>query len=159
MRKILALDQATRCSGYAIFFDNKLIKFGRILTEHPNIGIRLKDIRQQVEKLIQEYEITEVVIEDIQLQENVQTFKALAEVFGVIYELVTALGLPITAVLASTWKSKLGIRGKNRPEQKKNAQLWVERTYAVVPTQDECDAICIGEYYINNNSDCFDWSE
>jgi hypothetical protein len=55
-------------------------------------------------------------MEDIQLQENVQTFKALAEVFGVVYELVTSLNLPIETILASVWKSGLGIKGKNRPE-------------------------------------------
>jgi hypothetical protein len=55
--------------------------------------------------------VEEVVFEDIQMQgnvaNNVQTFKALAEVFGVIYELVTELNLPNTAVLASSWKSTL----------------------------------------------------
>ena len=51
------------------------------------------------------------MFEDIQMQgnvaNNVQTFKTLAEVFGVIYELVTELNLPNTAVLASSWKSTL----------------------------------------------------
>ena len=38
---------------------------------------------------------------------NVQTFKTLAEVFGVIYETVLELQLPCSAVLASVWKSGL----------------------------------------------------
>lgn len=158
MSKILALDQATRCSGYAIFENKKLIHYGKILTEDLDIGVRLNKIRNQVQLLIQQHEITEVVIEDIQLQENVQTFKALAEVFGVIYELVTSLGLPIQAVLASTWKSHLSIKGKTRPEQKRNAQKWVEQNYGIKPIQDICDAICIGQYYIDNKIETFDWS-
>jgi hypothetical protein len=60
------------------------------------------------------------VFEDIQLQNNVQnnvqTFKTLAEVFGVIYELATELDLRNSAVLASSWKSTLKVRGKDRPE-------------------------------------------
>jgi hypothetical protein len=29
--------------------------------------------------------------------------------------------LPVDAILAGTWKSTLGIKGKTRPEQKRNA--------------------------------------
>ena len=52
---------------------------------------------------------------------NVQTFKVLAEVFGVIYELVISLGLPYQVVFSGTWKSTCVIKGKARDEQKKNA--------------------------------------
>ena len=160
MANILALDQATRVSGYAIFKDDELREYGTIVTDDPDIGIRLGTIRNAVEKLIQENNIDEVVIEDIQLQENVQTFKALAEVFGVIYELVTSLKIPIEAVLSTVWKSSLKIKGKNRPEQKRNAQEWVKLNYNMKkpPIQDICDAICIGQHYINNKNNFFDWS-
>lgn len=158
MANLLALDQATRVSGYAIFQDDRLHTYGKITTDDPDIGVRLNIIRNTIKDLIQEYEIDEVVMEDIQLQENVQTFKALAEVFGVVYELVTSLNLPIETILASVWKSGLGIKGKNRPEQKRNAQQWVLTNYNLKPTQDECDAICIGQHYINNKNNFFDWS-
>ena len=105
----------------------------------------------------------EVILEDIQMQNNVvnnvQTFKVLAEVFGVLSEMCVALDIPQSAVLASTWKSYLGIKGKARAEQKRNAQAWVVQTYGKKPTQDECDAICIGMYGVNNStSSGFDWS-
>lgn len=47
---------------------------------------------------------------------NVQTFKVLAEVFGVIYEHLTRLKISNSCVLASVWKNKLKIEGKRRPE-------------------------------------------
>lgn len=95
---------------------------------------------------------------------NVQTFKVLAEVFGVVYELVTELEIPHTAVVAGTWKSALGIKGKSRPEQKRNAQAYVVSTYGVKATQDESDAICIGSYMTNKPKakmidGGFDWSD
>ena len=100
--------------------------------------------------------------EDIQLQNNVMnnvaTFKALAEVFGVLYELFVELKMPRTAVLSTVWKSSLGIKGKDRPAQKRAAQAWVSATYSVSPTQDEADAICIGSHYIKNQVETFDWS-
>lgn len=94
---------------------------------------------------------------------NVQTFKILAEVFGVIYELVTSLKLDHDAVLSSSWKSTLGIKGRTRPDQKKNAQAYVVNTYGVKPSQDASDAICIGAHILKHGneiiSENFDWSE
>lgn len=166
MSKFLALDQSSRITGYAVFENAKLIDYGKFSVNDEDIGVRLMKIRQEVEQLIKRHEVEEVVFEDIQLQgnvaNNVQTFKALAEVFGVIYELVTELNLPNTAILASSWKSTLQVKGRTRPEQKRNAQALIEKTFNIKPTQDECDAICIGLHHILKpvkEADSFDWSE
>ena len=162
MANILALDQASRTSGWAVFIDGNLHAFGKFTAEYNDVGDRLHYIRNEVSKLIQKYDIDEVVFEDIQLQgnvaNNVATFKALAEVFGVLYELFVELKMPRTAVLSTVWKSTLGIKGKDRSAQKKAAQEWVVNTYNVKPTQDECDAICIGAHYTKNKTEVFDWS-
>lgn len=158
--KLLALDQASRTSGFAVFEDDKLIKYGKFTFEDSDFGIRLMKIRNKVKSLIDEFSVDKVVFEDIQLQDNVDTFKKLAEVFGVIFELVTELDIPHEAILASSWKSTLKIKGAKRPEQKKNAQLWVVENYNIKPTQDECDAICIGVHAIRNKpAAVFDWSD
>lgn len=153
--KILALDQSSKISGWAIFDNGKLAEFGKWSFNDDNVGIRLMKLRSACRELIRSRGIEQVVMEDIQLQDNVQLFKTLAEVFGVIYELVTELKLPITAVLASSWKSTLGIKGKQRAEQKRNAQAYIVATYGIKPTQDECDAICIGEHFLKNQG--FSW--
>lgn len=161
--KLLALDQASRITGYAIFEDNQLITYGKIVTDDTDVGVRLSKIRKSVQRLVEDYNIDEVIMEDIQLQSNVQnnvqTFKTLAEVFGVIYELLTEMNIKNSAVLSSSWKSTLGIKGRTRPEQKKNAQEYVFNTYGKKPTQDECDAICIGCHKIKNVKEDYDWAE
>lgn len=165
MRKLLALDQASRITGWAYFEDKELKEHGKFVADDDDIGERLYFIRDKVKELIDKYDINEVAFEDIQLQgnvtNNVQTFKILAEVFGIVYELVTELNIPHTAVLSGTWKSTLGIKGRTRPEQKRNAQAFVQQTYNIKATQDECDAICIGTHMIlnkNNIEPGFDWS-
>ena len=105
-------------------------------------------VREKVLSLIDEYQITNIVFEDIQLQNNAEIFKTLAEVYGVLLELFTEINMPYKSVLASSWKSTLHITGSKRSEQKRNAQNWVEANYGVRPTQDECDAICIGRHYL-----------
>lgn len=163
--RILALDQASRTSGYSVFIDNKLETFGKFTFEDADIGIRLNKIRDKVAELIEQYNIDFVAFEDIQLQNNVSnnvaTFKVLSEVFGVVYELITDLNIEHEIVHSETWKSKLKISGKTRPEQKKNAQIFVTETYNVKATQDESDAICIGTYIVKTKQEeiFFDWSD
>lgn len=162
VRKLLALDQSSRITGWAVFYGEELVAHGKISVDDPDIGERLYKIKTQVIELIDKYEITEIVFEDIQLQtnvvQNVKTFKVLAEVFGVLYETFTELELPNEAVLAASWKSTLGIKGADRATQKRNAAEYVANTYAVKATQDECDAICIGTHYIKTNPETFDWT-
>lgn len=161
MSNLLALDQSSRITGYAIFEDSKLVKYGKFEVSDTNIDQRLVKIKTKVEELIRQYNINQVVFEDIQLQNNVanniQTFKALAEVYGVIAEMLEEAKLPHCAILASSWKSTLGIKGKTRPEQKKNAQQYIQQQYGIKPAQDTVDAICIGLHYLYQNRN--DWSQ
>lgn len=165
MSKLLSLDQSSRVSGWAYFDNGELKDFGKFEADQTDIGERLLFIKQNIISLFNKYDIEEVAFEDIQLQNNVlnnvQTFKTLAEVFGVIYELVTELKIPHNAVMSSSWKSTLGIKGRTRPEQKRNAQAYVLETYGVKCTQDEADAICIGSHIIKQSDPAiagFDWS-
>lgn len=159
---LLALDQASRTSGWAVFDDNgSLIDSGTFTCAQDDFGERLYQIALNAEQLIAKYHITEVAIEDIQLQNsvgnNVVTYKKLAEVYGVLEEKLTEWEIPYQPVFSSTWKSSLGIKGRSRPEQKKNAQLYVEQNYNKKVSQDESDAICIGSYIIKEKNSSFNW--
>lgn len=165
--KILALDQASRTSGWSVFENGKLVTYGKFTVDDTDFGLRLQKIRNKVKSLIETHNPDEVVFEDIQLQanqgNNVDTFKKLAEVFGVIYELLTELNISNRAVLSTVWKSKLKLlhgAGQKRESQKQEAQRWVVETYGVKPTQDESDAICIGMWAsLTQPEKGFDWSE
>lgn len=165
MSKLLALDQASNITGWAIFDNEKLIKWGHFSTKQHDLGERLYEIRDFVKQLVEEYNIDEVIFEDVQLQENIgnniQTFKILAEVFGVIDELLVELDIPHNAVLAPVWKAKVGIHGRYRRDQKKNAQVYVNTKYAIDATSDEADAICIGTYKLQSTTPHLDhdWSD
>lgn len=158
--RLLALDQATIITGWSIFDNEELIDYGKIENTYKDIDKRLFYIKQQVLLLIEKYNIDEVVIEDIQYQtnnvNNVQTFKALAELFGVLVEAFVEKGIPYSAILASSWKSTLDIKGKNRQEQKKNAQIWVQNIYKIKVIQDIADSICIGAAYLKRQD--YNWA-
>lgn len=162
--RILAFDQSSRITGYSIFDNDKLIAYDKFSCTDEDMGDRLVKIRQMLLGLIAIYNPDVVVFEDIQFQNNVvnnvDTFKKLAEVFGVFYETLTEMNIDYQIVPSVTWKSKLGIKGSKRTEQKNNAAAWVLEHYGVRPTQDECDAICIGAYVLNNSQQKkeFDWT-
>ena len=160
--RLLALDQSSRVSGYAIFIDDKLETYGKIELKQDDVGERLVEFRKRVISLIIDYDIDEVAFEDIYMDghkvDNVSTFKVLAEVFGICDELFTEMEIKNTAVLAGTWKSTLGIKGKTRPEQKRSAQAYVKNKYNIDVIQDIVDAICIGEHIIQKKNSMFDWS-
>lgn len=162
--KLLALDQSSRITGFSIWEDDELVKSGTVdIGSISDLGERLNYLRNWVINLIEDNDIDYFAFEDIQLQgnvaNNVKTFKTLAEVFGVMHELSVSLQIPYEAVLASSWKSSLGIKGRNRAEQKRNAQTFILNKYSLKVTQDEADAICIGAYVTKNAKPCFDWSE
>ena len=161
MYNILALDQASRTSRFAIFRDGYLYTYGTFTFVDSDIGIRLNKIKQKVLELIEDYDIDEIVLEDIYMDgqkiNNAKTFKILAEVFGVLSETCVDIKLPYSAVVSSSWKSTCGIKGRTRAEQKKNAQQFVLDKYQVKAKEDACDAICIGTHIITKSQEEINW--
>ena len=151
MNNILALDQASRTSGFAVFQEDQLVASGTFTYEDDDFSLRLVKIRNKVISLIDQYDINKILLEDIQLQgqtNNVETYRKLAEVLGVLEELSREQGIPHEIIHSQTWKSTLGIKGRDRATQKRNAQAYVVATYNKKVTQDCADAICIGASYV-----------
>ena len=145
---ILALDQATRVSGWSVFRDGDLIDFGHWEKTHDDIAVRIHSLCKEIESKISQYEPDLVVLENMQMQHgDVQTFQKLAQVQGAIMFLVASFNIKYEFVYPSEWrKSCQFLKGnaKDRDNQKKIAQSWVQETYNKKCTQDEADAICIG---------------
>ena len=158
MSNILALDQASRTSGFAVFQEDQLIASGTFTFDDDDFSLRLVKIRNKVISLIEQYNINKILLEDIQLQgqtNNVETYRKLAEVRGVLSELACEMKIPHEIIHSQTWKSGLDIKGRDRTTQKRNAQAFVAAAYSKKVSQDESDAICIGAHYIKSNKSAF----
>lgn len=164
MSKLLALDQASRVSGWSVWDKDtkKYVAHGHFTFDSPDFDTRLYRINRKVKSLIEEYDVDEVYLEDIQLQDgatnNVDTFKKLAEVLGTLCCLCVELDIKHTTVLNVVWFKACGLRGRQRPERKRAAQAHVLENFGIKATQDEADAICIGEYAMMQQNPN-DWSE
>ena len=148
--KILSLDQATRTSGWALFEDSQLIDFGKFTFDDANILKRIHKVCAQLQILILTHKPDKIVFEDIAMQgqiNNVQTFKALAQLQGAIAEICFQTKIPFDIWSPNQWRAECRfLRGndKDRNAQKKIAQQWVIKQFGQKCTQDEADAICIG---------------
>ena len=155
MGKLLALDQSSHTTGYTILNNGKIVKVGHFDCIGNDLGDRLTQLRNIVDKIINDYEIDEVVFEDIQLQDvngnketGIKTFKILAEVFGVVHELLTERGIKYTSVLPIKWKAHFKIAGKGRTQEKKLAQTYVLKNYNINCTSRELRKMIIKDYII-----------
>ena len=160
---IIALDQSTQLTGYAIFQDKDLIAHG-VFSPSGDYEHRIVKLRQWLlDKLEPLKPNVEVYFEDIQLQDlgggsiGITTFKKLAHVQGALIVTCIEEDIPYTIVPAATWRKTCGVKGRVRSEYKPAAQAHVLEKYGIQATEDEADAICIGEYGVKNFS--LNWSK
>lgn len=154
-RVVLSLDQALRCTGYAVFVGDDLVEHGTLVTnDKSNIDERLASISDNVRSLCDMYLPDVVVFEDIQDQNNIATYKKLAFVQAVIMLYCFTTGVKWSVMAPSHWRRVLGGSwGRKRDEQKEHAIDLVRQTCGIEVGSDEADAICIGLAYIQESSD------
>lgn len=169
---ILALDQSTTSTGYSLWHNNELIKYGVFKpNKKESLSIkRIVEIKKWLKKAIGEVASTEeefvVVFENIQFQlavngtkftsnnpVNVFTFEILAKLLGVLEEYCLENNINYKIIEPSTWKSTIGIRSKYRSEQKKETIAYVKDVFGIEVKEDIADAICIGYSYIKKTQD------
>jgi len=146
----LSLDQAMRTTGWAIFEDDELKKYGSFtIPSHHLIEQRLNEFMRELNNLYREYEFDELFFEDIQNQNNNETYKKLAYVQATIIIWCYNNNIKFSVLSPSHWRSVLKERcgisfGRKREEQKQKAIEFVQQFFARMVSSDEADAICLG---------------
>lgn len=161
-KRIIALDDATYNTGWAIFDDNKLIKYGVFSVNQSTEVERVEAIKQWLINMVYIWRPDYIIIEDIQLQreignvyetsDNINTYKVLAHLQGVLQNTLYELQVPFETVYSAVWRKACEIKGKYRADKKRNAQLQVKKWFDVDVTNDEADAICIGKYFLKKTT-------
>lgn len=154
-KRTIALDNATHITGWAVFDDKKLVSYGKYTTKSSETSDRILEMGDWLTNLLEKWEPNTIILEDIQQQSNVSTFKVLAKLQGVLEYVAKKNEVEYYIISPATWKSHAGVTGKSRADQKKSAQLIVTRLYSIQTTQDESDAILLGKYgvdkFLKNN--------
>ena len=152
---LLALDQASRVTGWALFEDNKLKAEGKFsLSPSLAIGDRLAEFYNNLSKLFGNHNFDELAFEDIQLQAgNVKTYKMLAMIQSMAILWCTTHGIKYYILSPSHWRKILKEQysvewGRKREEQKQSAMNFIKQKYNLDVSSDEADAICLGTAHI-----------
>lgn len=146
---LLSLDAATNTTGWAVLNKNGQLVTSGYFTADKKLPLmkRINQLLDEIDRLIEEYSIKVVAIEDLQLEHNTLVFKTLAMLRGILFYHIEYLkGLKIYSFGADTWRSFSNIRGKNREEKKENTMLRAQIIYGREFEEDEADAIFLGKY-------------
>lgn len=157
---LLALDQASKVTGYTIFdADTKeVLEIGSWSIPGENkltMRQRLAEFWEQLNGIYNRFPFQELVYEDIQLQKtNVKTFRTLAYIqAAILLWCGTDDSITSDCVAPSHWRSVLKEKykiewGRKRAEQKTAAQEFVSKQTGTKYSEDECDSYCIGLAYL-----------
>lgn len=149
MHKILSFDQSTKISAYSVFSNGEYVEVSVIdLHKIKNTSERVRAMGVELCKVIEKYNPDKVVMEEVAQQSNALTLKLLARIQGIIIGFCAAHNIDTYIIEPSKWRSVLGFKqgsGVKRDELKRQAIEYVEGTYKLNLTEDECEAICIND--------------
>lgn len=167
VKRTLALDQSSRVTGYAIFDDAKLVKYGTFSTSAAEDIDRFARISAWLLSIINSYKPDYIGIEGIQFQEEgggqkmgITVFQTLARLQGVLMMICHNAGIPFEICPTNTWRHHCGVKGKTRADKKRSTQLLIQEWYNIKASEDEADAIGIGRYlvsFIQKNTTITNW--
>ena len=156
---ILAIDAATKTSGYAYFKNTELIKSGTFSAYSKNRVARIDKIIKDILNFLENNEVDKIVLEDVLAdiksdksndEKRLVTYQTLTWLHGVLnVELYKKFpNIEVIYKLPSEWRSEIGIKtgaGIKRQELKLRAFEVVKDKFGLdIESDDEAEAICIG---------------
>ena len=153
MEIVISLDQSITKTGISVFESNecdddfKLIQYELFTTKKGSTEEKIFQVATKLRDLIEEFKPTKVLLEDIQLQVNVKTYKSLSQLQGILFFICYAEHIKCEIVKPTVWRKELEIKGKKRDELKEKAKEYVFNKYGLTVEEDVAESICIGTYY------------
>lgn len=145
----ISLDQSLSATGWCLWVNGEYTQHGLISAKNiKGSEEKLNYMATEICKLLNEYNPVSVWFEDTALQSNPSVLKSLSQLQGVIIGYCLSKGIDYGIMTPSEWRKELGLpsgRGLKRPELKSNSINYVNQKYRISPTEDECEAITIGE--------------
>lgn len=147
--KILALDQASSKTGYALFIDNELKSYGMIRPSKKLSNDNKISMLIRLSEFIKKENPDLILIEDVYMKKgprfNVHTHKILSNVQGMIIYFCVLNNFKYEIIHPTTWKTGLIGNGKL---SKEDTQIYLKNKYNKTFKEDEADAIAIGLFYL-----------
>lgn len=149
---LIALDESTTSTGYAVFKNSTLIEHGIFSSKSKDVLERVSYIMEEIEKLIKKYKPSDMIIEDVQITMNAATAKSLLGLQFMIEIYAHRNNISCETYRTTKWRKILGLsnsRTLDRKAKKQETIDYVKNKYKIeVLKDDESDAIAIGTAYL-----------
>lgn len=152
--KILSLDTSTSSTGWAYFENGKYVKSGIIdLKKNKNTNVRLKQMIAEIYGCIDYYSPTAIVIETPVVVRNPQVQRILTMIFGAVYGKCVVDNIEWQELRPTQWRKYVKSENEKLPRKREELKVWsvdkVKDVFGVDVSDDESDAILIGQAYYN----------
>lgn len=147
--KLVTIDSSSKKSGLA-YFENGVYKEHCLLdcSKQKNMDIRFEDMSRELWITLNKYKPDIVYIEETVVLRNAQTQRFLTRLQGVVYAWCINNDCEFNTIRPTSWRAAIGMKqGRNvtRNQLKEQSVKYVLDKYGLNVTDDESDAICIGE--------------
>ena len=151
--KLCSIDSSTKKTGIAFFIGGEYICHDLLdCSTKTNMNERFMDMSFKIWQALTLTRPDIIYVEETVVLRNAQTQRFLTRLQGVIYAWCMNKGCEFNTIRPTVWRSAIGMKqGKSakRAELKEQSIQYVRNKYGVDVTDDEADAICIGDAVIN----------
>ena len=152
--RLISIDSSSSKTGWAVFDNGEYQESGLIdLSKEKDSDHRIELMCKKIIQLLKEKSPSIVVIEKLNVGRNMVALPALCKVIGVVYcYSILSNDVFYYEIQPSQWRSKLGMQanGRKRDEYKKLSIQYAKKIAHKNITDDEADAICIGQGFLKN---------
>lgn len=147
--KLITIDGSTKKTAIAYFYSGKYKEHQLLdFSKDKNIFSRFESMAKNLWELLDLYKPNIIYIEETYSSVNPHTTKILTRLQGVVYAWCMKNQCDFNTITPSQWRKYLKfIQGKGikREQLKEQSIKYVLDTYNLSVTDDEADAICIGD--------------
>lgn len=144
--RIVGIDNATENVGISVFDNGKLVYY----TKKTYSGsmwekiIKNQDFLENI--IIKEWKPDFIIVEDIQYQKNILTYKILAILLGVTIFTIKKYNIQYETVISKVWRAHFMLNGGGRVNEKLGAIKKVKSMYDISVVDDIAEAILLGKF-------------
>lgn len=149
--KLVSIDGSTQKTALALFTSGKYIHHTLLdFSKNKNIDSRFTTMAKGIWEFLDTYKPNIVYIEETYTARNPQTTKVLTRLQGVVYAWCMNNECEFNTILPTQWRKylKFNQKGAKREQLKKQSIKYILENYNLEVTDDEADAICIGDAVI-----------
>lgn len=150
--KLVTIDGSTQKTAITLFVNGEYREHTLLdFSKDKDMESRFKSMSKGMWVFLEESRPNIIYIEETYMSRNAQTMKILTRLQGVVYAWCMNNECEFNTILPSQWRKYLKFtqsRGTKRQQLKEQSIKYVLENYNLDVTDDEADAICIGDAVI-----------